>query len=256
MSNKWFEEIMTLKISNLPMKDITKLLIIYYCLEKDLFNNENKIEDFNKFAYRFYIDNPDIAILNPSSIIRNIEKYGPKDIINITYQALNEWNSDVENSSLFYNNIIFKIIIDNYNEYIKKMTKQIADMLFEKSLGIHYHYNDELFELKDISEYDLDLLNKTRLKNRVLENNQYCSCCDSTDKLNIVNISNDKKFILENGNYYLLCKRHYDLYKSNYFDFKQNGFILIKKNSCDLDQRMHLSNSIMKISRKYFNEKN
>lgn len=256
-SELWLKEIMSLSVPKLTQKDPTKVLLIYYFLENDGFNRTCLISDVNKYIYRFYIDNQDIAKKHPSIVINNISHYGTNDILFFTKQALGEWKNDFKDGCLEYDDENIFVTIKDINEDTLIYTKNIADMLYQKFTNNVYNYDVNLTELKEIRNFDLEKINKSRLKNRVLEDIQYCVCCDEENDLMIINLSNDANGIIDKNNYVTVCKKHYELFLNGYFKFNDIGYIIINKTSKELNEKMHISNFILNNKRReYLSKKN
>lgn len=249
-SKLWFKEIMSIKTPNLLHKDLTKVLLLFYIVKNKKFNYCYKISNFNQYVYRFYSDNPEFAKIHPSVVVNSINHYGVKELLPYTIQNLQEWKNDFPNGCLWYDKFNFKVEIEDYTEEVLTFTKNIADMLFSKITNKLFLYNDDLYELESLNNYNLDTINSSRLKNRVFENIQYCSCCDLIDDLYIINIDNNISKITELTNYVPVCKKHYDLYKMGYFKFMENGKISILKQHPDLNLGMRISRKILSVNRK------
>ncbi len=252
-SKLWFREIMSLKIPNLLHKDLSKILLIFYLVKENGFNKEISILNFNKYVYRFYIDNPKLAEMHPSVIVNSLSHYGVKDLILFTKQALEEWKNDFNDGCLSYNESYFKVLVNDIDDEKIKYTLDIANMLYMKATGYQFDYSEEI---EKFDKYELDSINKSRLKNRVYEDMQYCVCCDYLYDLNIVNISNNLDFLNDKYNYVTVCKKHYELFINGYFSFNSYGYINIIKPNKFLNSKMHISNSILNERRKkILNEK-
>ena len=246
----WTKEIMSLKVPNVSQKDVTKILILFYLIEYHKINCTIDIRNVSKYIYEFYIDNPDISKYNPNSVIRNINKYNIEDIIQITRIALYDWKNDFPNGCLKFNDNELYIQIDDVNERMYTTSLMIAKMLYKKATMDEWNYSPSLVELQKMTSYDLDYLNGTRLKNRVLEDMDYCCCCDSTGDLYIVNISEEDRLISNPYNYVTVCIEHYKLFKDGYYSFTKNGQIVINKEHPLINKNMHISQRIMKDRKK------
>lgn len=246
----WTREIMSLKVPNVSQKDVTKILILLYFVEYKKINKIVGIKDLSKFVFEFYIDNPNISKYNPNSVVRNISKYDIEDIIQIVRMALYDWKNDYSEGCMSFNENEIFITIDNIDDKVYSTSMMIAKMLYKKATMEEWNYSPELEELNNITAYDLDYLNTTRLKNRVLEDMDYCCCCDKTEELFIVNILFDQEEIKNPYNYVTVCKEHYNLFKEHYFGFSETGQIIIKRIHPLLNEKMHISQRIMKNRKK------
>lgn len=246
-SNIWYKEIMSIKIPNLIHKDLSKILLIFYVIKENSFNKMNKISDLNRYIYRFYIDNNNYAKLHPSIVVNSISHYGAKDLLPFTVQVLEEWKNDNENSCLNYDEQYFWVNIDDISDNVVNYTKNIANMLFIKATNHNFDYDENIDKFEN---YNLDIINNSKLKNRVLEDIQYCVCCDEIEDLRIINISNDFNFINNKNNYLTVCNEHYKLFMNKYFKFKSNGYIQILKMHPSISEKMHISNSVLNTERK------
>ena len=242
----WVKEIMSLKIPNVIQKDITKVLILFYLIEYKKFNIIINIKEISKYVYEFYIDNPNISKYNPNSIIRNINKYNVEDIHQFVRMALYDWKSDYSNGCLSFNDNEIFVEINDIDDKLFATSTMIAKMLYRKATKDDFDYSPELFELKQLDSYELEYLNNTRLKNRVLEDMNYCCCCDKVEELFIVNISDDCNLINNPYNYITVCYNHYKLFCEKYYKFEINGKIKIFKPHSLLNNSMHISQKLMK----------
>lgn len=246
-STLWYKEILSIKIPNLLHKDMTKILLLFYITKENAFNKEVKISDFNEFVYRFYIDNEELAKCHPSIVVNSLQHYGTKDLLPFTKQALEEWKNDFKDGCLINNESSFKIMISDFNINVMNYTKNIAEMLYVKATNKKYDYNEAI---ESFNDYNLELINNSRLKNRVFEDMQYCVCCDDIYDLRIINLSNDIKHINNKFNYVTVCPSHYNLFLEKYFSFDSMGFIKIYKESKLLNYKMHLSNQLLNSERR------
>lgn len=243
---------MSLKISNLIHKDISKILILIYIIQSESINKSIKISEISRFLYRFYIDNPNIAETNNNVIVRNIKKYISEDLLQITKLGLYDWKNDFPNGCLNFNENEVLVNISNVDDTVYSSSWMIAKILYKKATNQDYNYEPYIKEVCDITNYDLDHINDTRIKNRVLEDMNYCCCCDSIDELFIINLSDNIKEILNPYNYITVCKEHYDLFKNGYYKFNENGQIIILKSHNLLNPKMHIALKIIKKRREAY----
>lgn len=255
-SSLWYQEIMSLRVPSLAHKDMTKILIIYFVIEHDAFNKNISFTEFSRFVYRFYSDNDKFSKINPSIIINNIKHYSVKDIIPFVSQAFDDWKNDFKDGCLEIYQDSFEITIDDYSEEVLTTTKSIADMLFQKYTQEQYSYNEDLIELNEYTDYDLEKINKTRIINRLLEESNYCVCCDNINNLRVINICDNIDYIKNPNNYVIVCKEHYELYLNKYFTFSKSGYIKTLKESNLLNKNMHISSCLLNESRKKMLQKN
>lgn len=246
----WTKEIMSLKVPNVSQKDVTKILILFYLIEYHKINCIVNMREVSKYIYEFYIDNKNISKYNPNSVIRNINKYNIEDIIQIVRIALYDWKNDFENGCLSFNENELYVQVDDMNDKMYSTSLMIAKMLYKKATMEEWLYSPELSELQGITSYNLDYLNETRLRNRVLEDMDYCCCCDKMDDLYIINISEELELINNPYNYITVCSDHYKLFKEGYYKFAKNGQIIINKNNPLINKNMHISQKIMKDRKK------
>lgn len=242
----WIKEIMSLKIPNVSQKDVTKILILLYLIEFKNINCIINVKDVSKYVYDFYIDNKSISKYNPNSVIRNIDKYNIEDIIQVVRMALYDWKNDFSDGCLSFNDNELFVEVSDLNDKTYLTSTMIAKMLYKKATAEEWNYSPQLTELQNLDFYDLDFLNNTRLKNRVLEDMDYCCCCDSMEDLCIVNISDDLKKIDNQYNYVTVCRNHYNLFKEGYYRFSEIGKIIIFKDHQLINHNMHVSYNIMK----------
>lgn len=249
MLRLWHEELLSQTFPHTENVDITKLLIIYYILEYNSFNVLIKKEDINKYIYRFYIDNPELALKHPNSIVKNIYKYGVEHIEFLLDNALYSWENDFNDGALqkVDNNVILKIDSNDYN-LIHSSTKKIANFLFKKYTSLTFNYQSTLAELSEMKENDLFKINESRMKNRVLETHQFCVLCDSIsyNDFKIVPLNKNIKDYSNSYNYVIVCNTHYHLYDQKYYDFDDRGKIIIYKKDENLNIAMRVPHKLMK----------
>ncbi|MBQ7798614.1 MAG: hypothetical protein IJ371_05775 [Clostridia bacterium] len=253
---QWYEDIMLQKFSNFQYVDITKIIIAIYLAEHPNCNKNWKSKEVLNFVYDFYADNDDVAKLNPSSIIRNIKKYGVDDIRPLYDDALFEWVSDAKNGVLKYNSESIFLNLDEMTTMICQRTMQIAGMLFKKYIKKDLKYNHSIDEVRILDDKDINDFGISRYRNRLLREVQYCSLCEDIqiDNLCAVHISDsgaDEDAYIDENNGLILCKEHATDFVNKCFYFDDRGYV-VNRTSSAVNNKMHLSQRLLNKKRKEY----
>lgn len=263
-NQKWINEVMSQNVDASIGEDYTRLAFNFLFIKDDIFNNKIYLKRIDEFVYRFYIDNDNLAKVNPSPLIRNIKHYKPDDLYNYCYEQLLIWKKD-KKSLLSCNKEFVEISseIDNNNEF-KNKYKFVTKMMFIKFLKKEIWYDDDIESKLDenfnIEQY-LSYMKDSRERNRMFEEINYCPLCEETDekKLNTIHIESynkcKKNELVDKNNMLLLCDEHCKEYLDNRFQFLDNGYIKIIEPNSNLDKRMHLGIELLNGDRKKYIER-
>lgn len=263
-NQKWINEVMSQNVDASIGEDYTRLALNFIFIKENIFENKIYLKRIVEFIYRFYIDNYDLAKINPSPLIKNINHYKPDDLYNYCYEQLMIWKNE-RKSLLSFNKEYVELssVIDNNTDFINKY-KFITKMMFIKFLKKELWYDDDIkFNKKEnfnIDQY-LVYMKSSKERNRMFEEINYCPLCEETNhkKLNAIHIVPYDKCTQEEmgdkNNMMLLCDEHCKEYLEGKFEFLDNGYIKILEPSFNLDKRMHLGIELLNHDRKKFIKK-
>lgn len=263
-NQKWINEVMSQNVDASIGEDYTRLALNFVFIKDNIFENKIYLKRIVEFIYRFYIDNTNLAKVNPSPLIKNIKHYKPDDLYNYCYEQLLIWKKD-KKSLLSCNKEYIELSskIDNNNDFINKY-KFIIKMMFIKFLKKEIWYDDDVEsnvnENLNIEQY-LSYMKNSKERNRMFEEINYCPLCEETDEkaLNAIHIVKYNKCeqdkLVDKNNMLLLCDEHCKEYMNNKFQFLDNGYIKIIEPNLNLDKRMHLGIEVLNGNRKKFIER-
>lgn len=238
----------------------SKLFLMQYLANSNPITSVHKIRDFQVFLYRIYADNPEIAKKHPSYIVRNLGKYGIKDLEELVNDTLDSWVRDAKNGVLIKGADSFAVQVDIADsDDVTKNTYRLCKMLYKKLYsGNLPEIQDSDKEIINLNDEDIATFGNSAYKKRVLEDYQYCPICEEldTEKLYCVHILSKKHGATENelcdkANGLLFCKKHAEQYIQEKFYFDELGFAHNIDES-DVEIGMHLSFSIRTPARKKY----
>lgn len=210
-------------------------------------------------VYRYYVDNPTIASRHPRIEIRNLAKHGISVIKEELKSALDTWTEESTEGVLYSDLTYIHLKIDDADysadaEYLW----MVLEELFKKT------YHMEFPTLQPIlgEDTDLNVFGQGAYRNHVMEEIQYCVCCDEYDskRLYAVHIlpdelSEDRVSRESISNGLIMCYEHAQEYLHKRFYFNSAGRIenlsssLVHRNM-RLSQRV-LSDERISYLRKY-----
>lgn len=265
-NQKWINEVMSQNVDASIGQDYTRLALNFLFIKDDIFKNKIYLRRIAEFIYRFYIDNANLAEVNPSPLIKNIKHYKPDDLYNYCYEQLLIWKKDKKSllsCNKEYAEISYEYETDNNNEF-KNKYKFVTKMMFIKFLKREIWYDDDIESKIDenfnINQY-LSYMKDSRERNRMFEEINYCPLCEETDEksLNAIHIVEYNKCgkdeLVNKNNMLLLCDEHCKEYLENKFKFLNNGYIKILEPNLNLDKRMHLGIELLNSDRKKYIER-
>lgn len=223
---------------------------------------ENKLKriyskrEIETVIYRYYADNPSLASRHPRVEIRNIIKYGISIIKEELCAALEIWQKEASKNFLIgdLNNIY--IDIDDTMDYSADIDYlwMVLDELFKKT----YHIKFPCIPPIEGIDTDITIFGKGIYRNHLMEEMQYCVCCDEYDsnKLTAIHIvpdditknKNDRESI---ANGLLMCNEHAQEYLHKRFYFNDNGKI-INLSSSLVHSNMRLGRGLLTEKRKHY----
>ena len=238
----------------------SKLLLLQFIARTGHIKDYYLIHDFQRYLYRVYSDNPDVAIKHPSYVVRKIHTYGVSDLEDLAFDTLNLWKRDSKNGILKYGKRKFVLDVDlNDEQDIASNTSRFAKMMYQRKFkGVIPEVNDswDIDELQN--DHNLDGFGKGRFLNRVLEDIQYCPICEQIGEKNLYAVhifeyemGASEEQLTDHNNGLLFCKKHAMQYLDNKFYFDEFGFAHNIDNS-DVEQGMHLSFSVRNLERKKY----
>lgn len=260
MDQKWFEDMMSQTYNEDICFNPSKLFLLQYISRSGEIAEKYKIYDFQRYLYRIYSDNPQIAEKHPSYIVRKIHTYGVNDLEELTQDTLSMWVRDAKNDVLKCGSKAFLLDIDRKDsEDIAKNTSRFALMMYQRKFGgkipdISYDWDEE--EL--YHDHNLDGFGKGKFLRRVLEDIQYCPICEQIGEENLycthiyekdMGASIDE--LKDQNNGLVFCKTHAEQYIENRFFFDEMGFAKDIAGS-DVEVGMHLSFSVRNSGRKNY----
>lgn len=205
--------------------------------------------------YRYYVDNPAIASRHPRIEIRNLAKHGISVIKDELKSALDTWAEESSEGVLHSDLTHIHLDIDDADysadaEYLW----MVLEELFKKT------YRMEFPALQPIlgDDKDLEVFGQGAYRNHVMEEIQYCVCCDEYDskKLYAVHILPDElsedlisRESIANG--LIMCYEHAQEYLHKRFRFNSAGRI-VNLSSSLVHKNMRLSQRLLTDERTYY----
>ena len=225
-----------------------------YCFEKI------EAEKLFLFAFRFLRDNHKKVNNTSDVLVKNITHYSPLDLKADFESSLNSWIKMGSGVLCFDGDYIFINPSMKLEEKDFSVLDKVVEMLLIKNFSHSFDYSDSLEEdankikpyLHDFYLYEKAMA-KSKFVTRAYESSDYCCCCESIDKNDLVPIHIDRnKDLSDPANLLLMCREHAELFFYNYFSFSKNGRIIIKRYHPSLDRRMHLSIKVLTRDRKKY----
>lgn len=260
MDQKWFEDMMSQTYNEDICFNPSKLFLMQYISENGTIAERYKIHDFQRYLYRIYSDNPEVASKHPSYIIRKIHTYGVNDLEEMAIDTISMWIRDAKNGVLKCGSKFFALGIKREEAVdIAQNTKRFATMMYQRKFGgeipnISSDWDDEELFL----DHNLEVFGKGKFLRRVLEDIQYCPICEQIGEENIYcahifekGMGATLEELQDQNNGLVFCKTHAQQYIDNKFFFDEMGFAKDIKGS-DVEVGMHLSFSIRNSDRKKY----
>lgn len=263
MDQRWFEDIMSQTFHEDICFNPSKLFLLQFLMLSNSVEKKYMVKDFQRYLYRIYSDNPDVAIKHPSYIIRNIQKYGVSDLCDLATDTLDSWKRDAQNSVLHSNEkaIVLDIDLQDIEDTVLS-TKRLCKMLFKKLYKcIPPEVDDIKGEVITQDDHDIQRFGQGPFRRRVLEDMQYCPICEeiATEKLVCVHIYEKTQGastaeLCDKDNGLIFCIEHAKQFFDRKFVIDELGFI---KNidSKDVEEGAHLSFAIRSGKRKEYLQK-
>ncbi len=239
----------------------SKLLLLQFIAKEGIIADYYLIRDFQRYLYRVYSDNPDVASKHPSYVVRKIHTYGVDDLEELANDTLTLWVRDSSNNVLRVGKRKFSLDFefDEDREDIAKNTFRFAKMMYQRVFKGDIPDVVDVWDEKILkNDHDIDLFGKSHYKYRVLEDLQYCPICEQIgeDNLFAVHILEARmgakdNMLFDQNNGLVFCQKHALQYINNAFYYDELGFAHNIKES-DVEPGMHLSFSVRNSSRKEY----
>ena len=240
-----------------------KVGFILFLQQKNFVFEKIEADALFLYTFRFLRDN-ERKVKNTSDVlVKNITHYSPLDLKTDFESSLNSWMKMGSGVLCYDGDYVFINPAMALEEKDIPVLKKVVEMMLVKNFGHSFEYSDSLLsEAAKIQPYICDFylyqkaMTKSKFVSRAYESSDYCCCCESIDKNDLVPIHIDRnKDLSDPANLLLMCKEHAELYFYNYFSFNKSGRIIIKRNHPSLDKRMHLSIKVLtKERKKYLSE--
>lgn len=254
--DKFLQDIHSQRFYNGTLINPTRFFILAAILKGNSLQRKYSKREIETIVYRYFADNASISSRHPRLEIRNIAKYGVGIIKEEVKGALNTWEEEASEGFLHSDLTSVYLEIENEVDYSADVDYlwMVIEELFKKT------YHIEFPKLLPIEGEDTDLKNfgQGAFRNHLMEEMQYCVCCDeyNLNKLYAVHILpdalSDNTFSRESiSNGLLLCYEHAQEYLHGRFLFDENGRV-INKSSSLIHRNMRLSKKLMTDERKSF----
>lgn len=185
MNDKWFKDILAQNYPNNNYCDPTKIYLVLALTEYGSLRDSYSIDDLSTYVYRYYISNKDVASRNFSPTIRNLEKYGTKDIVPIVLDAAKQWIKEQINGSIELYDSVLILKLDDYSNETLDLTRMMMSTLYQKYYGCKLEPIYDYSTLQDVDDLDLETFNKTRMKDLAYEDLQFCPLTEETNRDNL-----------------------------------------------------------------------
>lgn len=187
-----------------------------------------------------------------------MKKYGIEDIRPIIIATINQWMREQVNGSFSIDKDYLYWHLESYDEVTREMTRKMCDMLYSKYYKKKLNPIVSLKHIADLNDRDMECFGKSELKQRVMEDYQYCPICEETDveNLRVVHIlpsweTDNKTDLCDENNAILMCKEECLDYINGLFCFDELGRV-INNGSKLVNNHMRLSIKILSEERKKY----
>ena len=182
MNDKWFKDILAQNYPSNNYCDPTKIFLTLALTECGSLRDCYSIEELSTYVYRYYMSNKEVASRNFSPTIRNLEKYGTKDIIPIIFDAIKQWLKEQINGSIELYDSMLMLNLDDYSDETLNLTRMMMSTLYQKYYGLKLEPIYDYSVLQDIDDLDLEAFNKTKMKELIFEDLQFCPLTEETNR--------------------------------------------------------------------------
>jgi len=237
-----------------------KVGFILFLKQRKFLFEKTVANDMFLYAFRFLRDNPKMVKDTSDVLVKNITHYSPLDLEADFKSSLKSWISLGSNVLCYDGDYLFINSSMKLEGKDIPVLEKVVDMILMKNFGKTFSYDDSLkAEAEKIKPFINDFylyekaMDKSKFVTRAYESTDYCCCCESIDKEQLVPIHIDRsKDLADPSNLLLMCREHAELYFYNYFNFSETGRIIIHRSHPSLDRRMHLSIKLLNPSRKKY----
>jgi len=252
-----YSDVMKQNYNDSTKVNLIKFGLLFFLKESNFYIEKIKISKVARYVYRFLIDNDFDSNLTSNVLVKNIARYRPEDLIYHVENEVLNWIK-LSNSFLQYKDSELFSINQNRltNDQMHKIDK-VVDIICIKHFNKKIEYSENVCNdfraIKYVNGKFISVdrnekidINKTRVRNRAIENTKYCELCDKNDISDlkfvyIHNIFDDLNDLCDANNTLVLCEEHFRLYNSNFFRLDEFGKINVFKEHHSLDSRMRIS---------------
>ena len=254
--DKFLQDIHAQRFYDGTLINPTRFFIVAALLNSGTLLRKYSKREIETVVYRYYADNPSIASRHPRLEIRNIAKYGLSVIKEELKLALETWQQEATEGILTSDLTSIYVSIDENTDYSADADYlwMVIEELFKKT------YHTDFPQILPIEGADTDLVQfgQGAYRNHLMEEVQYCVCCDeySIKKLHAIHILPDaysedtsSREAISNG--LLMCYEHAQEYLHGRFYFDVNGRI-VNVSSSLVHRNMRLSQTLLTEERKVY----
>lgn len=213
--------------------DPTRLLFVKALTEYSELKSVYPKREIATSVYRLYRANMNLASRNMHLPIRMIEKYGVTDIEKILEENVKEFIKKQKNNSITMDQDNIYLDIDDYSSKTNQLTKQVVTMLAKKYYKITINEIENIDIVKTLDDTNIEEFGQCALKNRAMEDFQYCPLCEETNvkKLYVARILRkdhitDESMLTDKNNTLLLCREEWLDFVNGKFYIEENGRII------------------------------
>lgn len=258
MNEKWYKDLMVQKYQLDVFFDPTKLFFIMSLAVDGHLKGIYSLEEISTNVYRFYCANKELCNHNVNIIIRNLSKYGVSDIMPIVSASIRQFIKEQINKSIDFNEEFVALKLDDYSDKSASTTLALCNTLFQKYFKIMPKAFKKLDYVKDLDDENIFEFGKCFLRERVLEDYQYCPICEKTDIENLYIVHILKKNegalpdeLIDKNNCLLMCREECVDYIKGKFYIDEFGKI-INVNSGLIEPGMRISLRILNSERRKY----
>ena len=254
--DKLLQDIHAQRFYNGTLINPTRFFVIAAMLHSGTLLKKYAKREVETTVYRYYADNPAIALRHPRPEIRNIVQYGISVVKEELKLALETWQQEAPQGVLTTDLTSIYLPIDENTDY--RADADYLWMVLEELFKKTYHM--DFPQLLPIEGADTDLVSfgQGAYRNHLMEEIQYCVCCDeySIKKLYAIHILPDayskdtfSRETISNG--LLMCYEHAQEYLHGRFYFDAKGRI-VNVSSSLVHKHMRLSQTLLTEERKAY----
>ena len=254
--DRFLQDIHSQRFYNGTLINPTRFFVIAAILKGNNLQRKYSKREIESVVYRYFADNTSISSRHPRLEIRNIAKYGVNIIKEEVKNAINTWEEEASEGFLTSDLTSVYLDIESNADYSADVDYlwMVIEELFKKT----YHLEFPTFLPIEGEDTDLKYFGQGAFRNHLMEEMQYCVCCDeyNINKLHAVHILPDalseditSRESISNG--LLLCYEHAQEYLHKRFFFDSSGRI-VNLSSSLVHRNMRLSRKLMTKERQEY----